>query len=238
MKKLISSLSLAALLWCGAAAVSCGEQNGMLPDKKQLARKFDSTDRKLFVSPEKVHYPQTWFHFIGGNVSYEGITADLEAIAEAGISGVHFFHGQQGGKWPATGEDIECMSEKWEDAVKFVAEECERLGLNFTIQNCPGWAMSGGPWIKPENAMRILVSSTQIVKGGEKVSTELKQPQPSREEWRDYRDIAVLAFPTPAGAADSRPLPKKIVGCGNYEWQKPILQNKQIRLSPASDGAS
>ena len=238
MKKLISSLALAALLWCGAAAVSCGEQNGMLPDKKQLARKFDSKDRKLFVSPEKVHYPQTWFHFIGGNVSYEGITADLEAIAEAGISGVHFFHGQQGGKWPATGEDIECMSEKWEDAVKFVAEECERLGLNFTIQNCPGWAMSGGPWIKPENAMRILVSSTQIVKGGEKVSTELKQPQPSREEWRDYRDIAVLAFPTPAGAANSRPQPKKIVGCGNYEWQKPILQNKQIRLSPASDGAN
>lgn len=238
MKKLISSLTLAALLWCGAVAVSCGEQNGMLPDKKQLTRKFDSKDRKLFVSPEKVHYPQTWFHFIGGNVSYEGITADLEAIAEAGISGVHFFHGQMGGKWPATGEDIECMSENWEDAVKFVAEECKRLGLNFTMQNCPGWAMSGGPWIKPENAMRILVSSTQIVEGGKKVSTALSQPQPSREEWRDYRDIAVLAFPTPEGAVNSCPTPAKISGCGNYEWQKPIVNNQAINLSPARDGAN
>ena len=237
MKRNILALSVALLL-CGAASVSCSDQSGMLPDKDHLARKFDSKDRKLFVSPEKVHYPQTWFHFIGGNVSYEGITADLEAIAEAGISGVHFFHGQQGGKWPATGEDIECMSEKWEDAVKFVAEECERLGLNFTIQNCPGWAMSGGPWIKPENAMRILVSSTQIVKGGEKVVTALAQPQPSREEWRDYRDIAVLAFPTPVGASDVCPTPKKIDGCGNYEWQKPITNNQGITLQPAREEAN
>ncbi len=237
MKTNILALS-AALLLCGAASVSCRDQGGMLPDRDHLARKFDSKDRKLFVSPEKVHYPQTWFHFIGGNVSYEGITADLEAIADAGISGVHFFHGQQGGKWPATGEDIECMSEKWEEAVKFVAEECERLGLNFTIQNCPGWAMSGGPWIKPENAMRILVSSTQIVKGGEKVSTALAQPQPSGEEWRDYRDIAVLAFPTPAGAADYCPKPTKIEGCGNYDWKRPIVDNKGISIKSAREGAN
>ena len=237
MKTNILALS-AALLLCGAASVSCSDQGGMLPDRDHLARKFDSKDRKLFISPEKVHYPQTWFHFIGGNVSYEGITADLEAIADAGISGVHFFHGQQGGKWPATGEDIECMSEKWEDAVKFVAEECERLGLNFTIQNCPGSAMSGGPWINPENAKRILVSSTQIVKGGEKVSTALAQPQPSGEEWRDYRDIAVLAFPTPAGAADVCPTPKKIDGCVGYEWQKPITNNQGITLHPARNEAN
>ena len=141
----------------------------IVPSATVLNREFGSHDRELFLSPDKVFYPETWFHFIGGNVSYEGITADLEAIAAAGISGVHFFHGQQGSKWPATGEDIECMSEKWENAVRFVAEECKRLNLRFTIQNCPGWAMSGGPWIKPENAMRLLVSSATIVNGAEKV---------------------------------------------------------------------
>lgn len=235
----ISYLLAFTTLLCVTTLVSCGaDVNSMLPDREHLARKFDGKDRKLFVSPERVHYPETWFHFIGGNVSYEGITADLKAIADAGISGVHFFHGQKGGKWPATGEDIECMSEKWSDAVKFVAEECKRLGLNFTIQNCPGWAMSGGPWIKPENAMRILVSSTKIVKGGEKVSVALAQPQPSSEQWRDYRDIAVLAFPTPEGAVDSSPTPVKISGCGNYEWQNPILKNQQITLSPAVNGTN
>jgi hypothetical protein len=31
-----------------------------------------------------------------------------------------------------------------------VANETGRLYLRFTMQNCPGWAMSGGPWITPE----------------------------------------------------------------------------------------
>ena len=39
-------------------------------------------------------YPETWFHYIGGDVSLEGITKDLEAIADAGFSGIRLFHGQ------------------------------------------------------------------------------------------------------------------------------------------------
>lgn len=210
----------------------------IVPSATVLNREFGSHDRELFLSPDKVFYPETWFHFIGGNVSYEGITADLEAIAEAGISGVHFFHGQQGGKWPATGEDIECMSEKWEEAVRFVAEECKRLNLRFTIQNCPGWAMSGGPWIKPENAMRLLVSSATIVNVSEKVKLSLPQPQPSSEEWRDYRDIAVLAFPTPAGEKYARPQPMKVVGGGSYDWQRPVVNNQGITLAPSLNDAN
>src|SRR5690554_6406448 len=50
--------------------------------------------KEAFMSPGKDHYPETWSHFIGGNVSIEGITVDLEAIAEAGISGIQLFHGQ------------------------------------------------------------------------------------------------------------------------------------------------
>ena len=53
-------------------------------------------EKDKFISPDKTHYPQTWFHFIGSNVSLEGITADLEAIAASGISGVQFFHGDRG----------------------------------------------------------------------------------------------------------------------------------------------
>lgn len=35
--------------------------------------------------------PETWFHVIGGNVSKAGLTADLEAIKEAGFGGITFF---------------------------------------------------------------------------------------------------------------------------------------------------
>lgn len=231
------TLCAVALLTVAPLGISAQDKEivSVVPSAQILNREFGSHDRAQFRKPDKVFYPETWFHFIGGNVSYEGITADLEAIAQAGISGVHFFHGQQGGKWPATGEDIECMSEKWEDAVKFVAEESKRLGLRFTVQNCPGWAMSGGPWIKPENAMRILVSSSQVVNGSEKVAASLAQPQPSSEEWRDYRDIAVLAFPTPAGGAVACPTPTKVVGSGSYDWQRPVAKNQNITLSPALD---
>ncbi len=47
-----------------------------------------------FRNPGRDYYPETWYHFIGGNVSKQGITADLEAIAKAGISGIQLFHGQ------------------------------------------------------------------------------------------------------------------------------------------------
>ena len=237
ISNLRKTLCAVVLLTVAPLGISAQDKEivSVVPSAQILNREFGSHDRAQFLKPDKVFYPETWFHFIGGNVSYEGITADLEAIAQAGISGVHFFHGQQGGKWPATGEDIECMSEKWEDAVKFVAEESKRLGLRFTVQNCPGWAMSGGPWIKPENAMRILVSSSQVVNGSEKIAASLAQPQPSSEEWRDYRDIAVLAFPTPAGGAVACPTPTKIVGSGSYDWQRPVAKNQNITLSPALD---
>ena len=80
--KIRISLFALALLLCGVAT-SANAQNAMLPDRELLAREFDSADRKQFLSPDKVFYPETWFHFIGGNVSLEGITAALEAIAGA-----------------------------------------------------------------------------------------------------------------------------------------------------------
>ena len=77
--------------------------------------------------------------------------------------------------------------------IRHAADECERLGLRFTMQNCPGWSQSGGPWIKPENAMRHLVWSRTDLTGGNIFSTNLAMPEPTRDGWRDYRDVAVLA---------------------------------------------
>ena len=103
--------------------------------------------------------PETWFHIIGGNVSKAGLTADLEALKDAGFGGIQFFHGQWGEAeaWDGVAEQIPCLSPKWDDLVAHAADECARLGLTFKMQNCPGWSMSGGPWIAPSNAMRKLV---------------------------------------------------------------------------------
>lgn len=207
------------------------------PSGKQLNDVFGSQDKAAFITPAKVYYPETWFHFIGGNVAKNGITADLEAIAGAGTSGITLFHGQFGGKWPGVDPQITCLSPLWEDAVKHTASEAKRLGLKFSMENCPGWAMSGGPWIKPENAMRELVWSRKDITARKgKIKIQLLMPQPSAEEWRDYKGIAVLAFPTPLGdEGDSLKL-ASVNSNGNNDLEEVVLRKskKSVALKPVT----
>ena len=90
--------------------------------------------------------PETWFHIIGGNASKSGLTADLKAIRDAGFGGIQFFHGQfvDVAAWDGVTEQIPCLSEKWDELVRHVASECKRLGLQFKMQNCPGWSADRG----------------------------------------------------------------------------------------------
>jgi len=171
-----------------------------------------------FLEPGRDHAPQTWFHLIGGNVSREGLTADLEAVKSAGIGGIQFFHGQFGGRWPRTREQIRCLSEKWDDLVKFAADECARLGLSFDMQNCPGWSMCGGPWIKHDKAMRRLV----CFEPGKKPKFGLND---------DYRELFTLEFPAPDGFGEENHKPVSVSGKGDsrvYDFGRPVTVRSMI----------
>ena len=161
-------------------------------------------DQAAFRTPAREHHPETWFHLIGGNVAKAGLAADLDAVASAGISGIQLFHGQFGGPWPGVSPQIPCLSKDWDDLIRFAADGCAARGLSFKMQNCPGWSMSGGPWIEPSNAMRNLTYSRTDVEGGKPVKLALPVPNWQMEsrlkaEDLDYHDLFVLAFPTPAG---------------------------------------
>lgn len=221
-----------------AAVTAWGEAAKAVPDTGVLNRSFGKADANAFLEPAPVFHSETWFHFIGGNVATQGITADLEAIAGAGIEGVQLFHGQFGGPWPGVSPQIKCLSAPWDGAVRHAAEECRRLGLRFTMQNCPGWAMAGGPWITPDKAMRHLVWSRTDVSGGTNLSVSLPQPQPSQESWRDYREVAVLAFPTPEGDTGKALVPVSVKS--NREglpWEKCLRRELggQIALEPGAE---
>ncbi len=164
-----------------------------------------------FKNPGHENAPQTWFHMIGGNVSRAGLTADLEAIAGGGIGGIQLFHGR-GGVWPRTGEQIQCLSPKWDDLVKFTAQECARLGLGFDMQNCPGWSMCGGPWVTHDKAMRRLV----CFEPG-------KKPNFNADD--DYHEICTVEFPSPAGFGEPDHKPASVTGEGDqrvYDFGKPV----------------
>lgn len=207
-----------------------------VPSAEELNKPFGNHDAKAFQSPPRVYYPETWFHYIGGNVSLEGITADLEAINQAGLSGVQLFHGQFGGPWPGVEPQIACLSPLWDNAVKHTAEECRRLGLRFTMQNCPGWAMSGGPWIEPSNAMRHLAWSRTDVNGSTSVNIQLPVPEPNDEPWRDYKDIVVLAFPTPLDDTGEPLRPSSVKSNRELAWEDCLSGSlkEPFRFSPVT----
>ncbi|MDR1817009.1 MAG: hypothetical protein LBR07_02285 [Puniceicoccales bacterium] len=170
-----------------------------VPAEAVVRRAFGAEDERDFKEPPKVFWPETWFHFLGSNVRREGITADLEAIAGAGIGGVQLFHGNMGGApFPGVREPVPCLSAKWDELVRHVGLEARRLGLRLSLHNCPGWSCAGGPWISEENAMRNLAwSRVEVPAAGAKGGViEARLPKPAG---RDFQDIAVLAFPTPLG---------------------------------------
>lgn len=161
-----------------------------------FARKRSDSSYEGFANPSRSYRPYTWWHWMNGNVSREGITLDLEAMKAAGLGGFQMF--EVGTGIPAG--PIVYLSEQWLALVKHTIAECERLDLEFAMHNCPGWSASGGPWITPELAMQqFTYSETSIEKGG---PVNIKLPSPPQKAGF-YKDAAVIAFPSLAGEAAS-----------------------------------
>jgi hypothetical protein len=101
---------------------------------------------------------------------------------------------------------------EWYHAVHHAADEANRLGLEMSIFSSPGWSEAGGPWVKPEQAMKKLVWSETHVAGPRKFDGKLPEPPSNEGPVRDlsagarpdapkfYRDSAVIAYKTPADA--------------------------------------
>src|SRR5688572_3982839 len=145
-----------------------------------------------FRIPPHSAYPQVFWFWMNGNITRKGITLDLEAMKRVGIGGVFNFDVGTGiPKGP-----VEYLSDEWLQLKKHAMKEAERLGLEFTMHNCPGWSASGGPWITPELAMQQITWSEIYVRGGDVIKMVLPKP-PNRLNY--YHDIATLAFPSMDG---------------------------------------
>ncbi|MBI5864309.1 MAG: hypothetical protein HZB38_07365 [Planctomycetes bacterium] len=167
-------------------ALSVGVNTGCGIGKHDLERGFRD--------PPAQARPHTWWHWMNGNVTREGITADLEAMKRIGLGGAQIFNVSEGIPEGSVG----VMSPEWRAMVSHAVHEADRLGLELCMHNCAGWSSSGGPWITPEHAMQRVVTSETAVTGPAAFSELLPQPQSNKDY---YRDIAVLAFPTPRNAA-------------------------------------
>lgn len=142
-----------------------------------------------FHAPPASARPFTWWHWMNGNVTKEGITRDLEAMAKVGIGGFQAFT-VSGGIPQGVAE---YLSPLWVELMHHAAREAGRLHLEFDIHNCMGWSSSGGSWITPEQSMQQVTWSESFVIGGRGVKLNLPTP-PSVSNY--YRDAFVLAFPS------------------------------------------
>ncbi len=162
-----------------------------------------------FLNPPASARPQTWWHWMNGNITKVGIAADLEAMKEIGLGG-------------ATIVNVDCgiprgpvafMSPEWRDDFKFAVQEANRLGLELCVENCAGWSSSGGPWNTVTNAMQRVTTSELDVTGPTHFNDTLPQP-PTTLGF--YRDIAVLAFPAPQRQATIANIDAKDGRNGNF----------------------
>ena len=144
-----------------------------------------------FLAPPASAKPHTWWHWMDGNTTRAGITADLEAMKSAGIGGAQIFAVSQ----DIPNGPVPFMSPQYQEMIRFAAQEANRLGIELCLHNCAGWSSSGGPWNLPENAMQFVTNSVQTVTGPQQFDGDLAQPD---MRLNYYRDVAVLAFPTPA----------------------------------------
>jgi (4-O-methyl)-D-glucuronate---lignin esterase len=192
----------------------------LMPAAEGLAQSPDDTLAQGFRNPPESARPRTWWHWTASNVSTTGITKDLEWMKRVGIAGFQLADVNAGGG-QTVDQKIVFGTPEWLAAVRHAAAEADRLGLEMTIFSSPGWSETGGPWVKPEQAMKKLVWSETTVEGPKTFAAQLPQPpdnngpirnlipgnpRPGATPPRDptyYGDSAVIAYRTPADEADS-----------------------------------
>ena len=145
-----------------------------------------------FNHPPREAQPWAWWFWNDGNISADGIRKDLAEMDRVGMGGINLFNVAAG----VPPGPVRFMSPAWLDLMRLSGDEAKRRGIPFIMHNVAGWSGSGGPWVKLEDSMQILTWSESSVQGTG-VPLTLDLPQPATIAGH-YRDIAVLAFPTPA----------------------------------------
>ena len=199
-----------------------------------IAQSQGDTLERGFQNPPDSAKPRVWWHWMNGNISKEGIKADLEWMKRVGIGGFQNFDAAL-----STPQVVEkrlvYMTPEWKDAFKFTATLADQLGLEMAIAGSPGWSESGGPWVPPGQGMKKVVWSETAVEGGRPFAGVLPKPPsttgpfqniaggrggfgsngaPSPPSPQFYADSAVVAYRTPAGERSMAELRPKVTSSG------------------------
>ncbi len=185
-----------------------------------------------FINPPESAKPRVWWHWMNGNVTKEGIRADLEWMHRVGIGGFQNFDASLNTP-QVVDKRLIYMTPEWKDAFLFTTKLADSLGLEMAIAGSPGWSESGGSWVTPAQAMKKYVWSEIRLKGGEhftgklpnppqttgrfqnvKLNNEIAALSESHPTYEFYKDISVVAFPVPENDFSMAELNPKVTSSG------------------------
>ena len=197
---------------------------------------------QTFRQPPPSARPWSFWFWINGNITKEGITADLEAMSRVGIGGVLIME-VANPKTMAPAGPVKFASPEWDALFQHALKEAKRLGMQVNMNNDAGWCGSGGPWITPEQSMKMVVVTTATVTGPKHVEMTLAQPQ-TVEGF--YRDLEVCAVPqaeagsgagsTSAPASGAIKITDHITSDGRVSWDAPSGNWILARIGYTSTG--
>ncbi len=184
-----------------------------------------------FQNPPDSAKPRLWWHWMNGNVTKEGIKADLEWMKRVGIGGFQNFDANL-----FTPQVVEkrlvFMTLEWKDTFRYATELADKLGLEMAIAASPGWSETGGPWVPAKDGMKKYVWSETRITGGKKFTGKLPLPPDvtgpfQNVPFRDplsfgretkkptfYEDAAVVAYRLPKADIPFAELNPKITSSG------------------------
>ena len=171
-----------------------------------------------FLNPPAAAHPRVWWHWMNGNITEDGITQDLDWMHRVGITGFQNFDAALA--TPTVVKDrLIYMQPGWQQAFKFAITKGDSYGFEMAVAGSPGWSETGGPWVKPEQAMKKVTWSETTIPGGQPFHGILPPPPHQTGPFGDLAqqdlmggmggseapppakdfgaDIVVLAFPEP-----------------------------------------
>jgi hypothetical protein len=194
----------------------------------------DTSLDELFRHPPSPSKPWVFWYWMQAAASKEGITADLEAMKSAGLGGAYMMFIKGADSVPLFNPAAPQLSPHWWELVKFAMQEAKRLHFQLGMHVSDGFALAGGPWIKPGLSMQRVVSTKTYVSGKHVFNRALPQPE-TKENY--YQDIAVFAYPTmiKKNIADTAMIPVVTSSVAGVSPQ--FLTEKGNRQSFKSDSA-
>ncbi len=215
--------------------------------------------RHDFLNPPASARPRVWWHWMNGNITEEGIKLDLEWMKRVGIGGFQNFDAAL-----ATPQVVDkrlvYMTPEWKEAFRYAVEMADKLGLEVAIASSPGWSETGGPWVKPADAMKKLVWTETSVPPGKIFIGTLPKPSsvtgpfqavpyqediplPGSEPKRPpqyYSDAAVVAYRLPAAGATDEEQPTITSSAGPVDAailkDGDLVKGINIPVSKGADG--